>query len=643
MNRARKRFYEFDRFRIDTANWQLLCEGRPLALKAKALETLLLLIENEGQVLGKDKLMKALWPDSFVEEANLTQNIYMLRKVLGGKGYVETVPRRGYRFTVPIRQWDEADSDLVIRERSRTSVVIEEREESEEVEARLVPAPAAGQKSTTAWLRWRAPVASMILAILGATGYYVRGEIRSSAANSEIRSIAVLPFKSLGAGDDEYLGLGMADALITRMTHLRHVAVRPTNDVRKYIDFQPDMARRAGRELRVDAVLEGTVQQAENNIRISAQLVRVADGTSIWADQFDEPATNIFKLQDSISSKVTRVLALKLSDEEEKSLAKNYTENAEAYQAYMKGRYFWNKRSDDGMDKAFVYFQQAIDLDPNYALAYVGLADCYLFGEPKTLPPKVLAANGREMAKKALEIDPNLGEAHATLGLIAENLGSNWNEAEGEYKRAIELNPNYATAHHWYGEFLTLTARFDESLEEMKTARELDPLSLIIIKDSGEVYYAEHNYDQAIEYFRQALEMDPSFIPARRLMAMSYVQKLDFAAAIRELRTAIGQEDAPDTLAELGYAYALSGRKLEARKVLRDLQYKSGSRYTSPRDYALIYAGLGEKDEAFGCLENAFREGSALLELKVDARWDLLRGDPRFTDLLKRAWDRPTR
>jgi len=635
MNRPRQRFYEFDRFRFDTTNWQLLREGRPLALKSKALETLLLLIEKQGQVLGKEELMKALWPDSFVEEANLTQNIYMLRKALGDKGYIETVPRRGYRFTMPIRQWDEADSDLVIRERAR--VVIEEQEEVEESKTGIMPVTPALPMHTRARLRWRVLVASVILAVLGAAGYDLRARIRSSAAGPEVRSIAVLPFESLGADDDEYLGLGMADAVITRITHLRHISVRPTGDVRQYTAFKQDTARRAGQELRVDAVLEGTVQRFENNIRIRVQLVRVADNASIWADEFEEPVTNIFRLQDSIAAKVTQVLAMKLSDEEERSLAKTYTESAEAYQAYIKGRYFWNKRNDDGMAKAFADFQQAINLDPNYALAYVGLADCYLFGYPPTMPPKVLRANGKAMAKKALELDPNLGEAHATLGLFAQNLDRNWDQAETEYKRAIELNPNYPTAHHWYGEFLTLPGRFDESLAEMKIARELDPVSLIILKDSGEVYYAARKYDQAIEYFRKVLEMDPSFIPARRLLAMTYLQQRDFPGAIRELQTAIGQEAAPDTLAELGYVYALSGRKPEAERILRGLRHKSKLRYTSPRDYALIYAGLGDKDKAFECLENAFREGSVLLELKVDARWDPLRGDPRFTDLLKRA------
>jgi tetratricopeptide (TPR) repeat protein len=287
--------------------------------------------------------------------------------------------------------------------------------------------------------------------------------------------------------------------------------------------------------------------------------------------------------------------------------------------------------------KASEYFQKAIELDPNYALAYAGLADCYLFGQPSSFPPKVLATKAGQMARKALEIDDRLGEPHASLGLIAQNLEWNWVQAEREYKRAIDLNPNYATAHQWYAEYLTLTGRFDEALKEMKLAADLDPLSLIIIKDTGEIYYAARKHDQAIEYYRKALEMDRGFVIAHRYLGMAYAQKGELTSAIAELEKARELENSPDGLAELGYVYAVAGKRQEAQTVLSALRLLSERQYTSPTDYALVYAGLGDTERAFEWLEKGYREGAVITALRVDPRWDNLRADVRFADLMKRV------
>jgi DNA-binding winged helix-turn-helix (wHTH) protein/TolB-like protein/Flp pilus assembly protein TadD len=638
MNRPTRRFYEFDAFRIDTVNRLLLRDGRPVPLKAKVVETLLLLVENHGQVLEKDAIMKALWPDTFVEEANLTQNIYVLRKALGNNSYIETIPRRGYRFAAPVKQWDETGVDLIVREQSRTSVIVEEQDEAAEVETQT-QAVSAGLAKLRPGARFRrqAVAASLVLIVLAvATAYYLLRKTGANNAVGAIRSIAVLPLKPIGiAGDDEYLGLGMADALITRMSRLRHVVVRPTSAVHKYADLKTS-AEQAGRELAVDAILEGTVQRSDNYVRVSVQLVRVADGSPIWAEQFDAALTNIFTLQDSISLRVTQVLALKLSSDERKFLAGSSTTNAEAYRLYLKGRYFWNKRTEEGVKKAAEYFQQAIDIDPHYAQAYNGLADCYLFGV-LPLPTNELASRAKSLAKKALEFDDTLAEAHATLGLIAENFDWDWAAAETEYRRAIELNANYATAHQWYGEHLALLGRFDEALKEMKLAGELDPLSLIIIKDTGAVYYCARKYELASKYFRQALEMDPDFYIARVNLGLVYAQTGQYSAAIAELQKARQIQDGPEILSELGYVYALSGRKQEAQKILSDLSVISKRRYVSPTGWAIIYAGLGENDKALEWLEKGYRERALLTGLKVDPHYDGLRNDARFADLVRRV------
>jgi tetratricopeptide (TPR) repeat protein len=386
----------------------------------------------------------------------------------------------------------------------------------------------------------------------------------------------------------------------------------------------------------VQAVVEGTILRSADRVRIRVQLIDARTDTHLWAEVYDRDERDSLSLQNEVAQAIAGHINLKLVPQSNASSSTLSDPSFAAYSAYLKGRYFWNERNDYGMRKASEYFQQAIALDPNYARAYVGLADCYLFGQPQTYPPNILAAKVRELAKKALKIDDSLGEAHATLGLLAQNHDWDWAEAEKEYKRAIYLTPNYATAHQWYAEYLTLGGRFDLAFEQMKLARDLDPLSLVIIKDSGELDYAARNYDQAIEYLHKALEMDQNFILAHRLLAMTYVQKNEFSLAIDELLGATQKEDAPDTLAELGYVYAVAGRKQDAEKVLKDLKVMSERRYTSARDYALIYAGLGDRDKAFEWLDKAYREKEQLVELKVDPRWDSLRKDSRFGDLTKR-------
>jgi tetratricopeptide (TPR) repeat protein len=390
------------------------------------------------------------------------------------------------------------------------------------------------------------------------------------------------------------------------------------------------------RELNVQAIVEGTVLRSAGRVRIRVQLIDARSDTHLWAEAYERKQQDAMSLQNEVAGAIARQINFELTPQRNGPSSTIPEPNFEAQSAYLKGRYFWNERNDYGMRKAFEYFQQAIALDPKYARAYVGLADCYVLGAPPTDSPNVLAPKIRDLLKKALEIDDSLGEAHATLGLLAQNHDWDWAEAEKQYKLAIYLSPNYATAHQWYAEYLTLRGKLDLAFEQMKLARDLDPLSLVIIKDSGELDYNAGNYDEAIEYLHKALEMDPNFITAHRLLAMTYVQKKEFSPAIAELLKSSQIEAAPDTVAELGYVYAVAGRKQDAEKVLKDLKVMSEQRYTCARDYALIYVGLGEKDKAFEWLDKAYREKAQLVELKTDPRWNSLRTDSRFSDLMRR-------
>ena len=586
MNRAAKHFYEFGSFRLDTAEHLLLQDGRPVPLKPKVFDLLLELVTNSSHVLTKDELMKQIWPDSFVEEHNLAVSISTLRKALGEdhseQPFIETVPRRGYRFVAGVREvWDES----------------------------------ADMRS----------------------GSNVRAHVKKEAS-VRAKSIAALPFKHIGAkaAEEEYLGLGLADALITRLSNLRQIVVRPTSAVRRYDGEQDPVA--AGRELRVSAVLDGSVQRFGKRIRVTVQLVSVHDGASLWAGKFDETFTNIFAVEDSISEHVATALMLKLTDKERKQLRKRYTENTEAYQAYLKGRYFLGKRTVESFGKSFGYFEQAISIDPEYALAYAGLADYYLLlMNFNVLPPQKAGPQAKEAALKALRFDDTLAEAHASLAYLKGIHEWDWAGAEREFERAIELNANDAIAHQFYSIYLRVLKRFDEAMAEAKKAQELDPLSLSINTSVGSLFYFARQYDQAIEQLSKTLELDPNFVMAHFYLGWAFEQKGMYEEAIAAFQKVVHiSGNVPEFGAGLGHAYAVSGNTVKAREVLNELKALAKQRYVSPYDLALIHTGLGEEDEALDWLEKAYEERSVELALlKVDQRLDTLRKDSRFTDVLR--------
>jgi TolB-like protein/tetratricopeptide (TPR) repeat protein len=455
-----------------------------------------------------------------------------------------------------------------------------------------------------------------------------------------IKSIAVLPFKPLIAESrDEALELGMADTLINKLSNIRQITVRPLSAVRQYASVQQD-AVAAGREQKVDAVLDGNIQRSGDKVRVAVRLVRVGDGVGIWTDQFDAPMTDIFAVQDSISERVASALAVRLSGEEKGLLTRRNTQNPEAYRLYLLGRYHLNRLTDEGFRKGLDYFQRAIDEDPKYAMAYAGLADAYIsLGDFDALPPKETFPKAKQAALQALELDEHLAEAHVSLANAKFLYDWDWAGSEDEFKRALVINPDYSDGHQMYGHYLTGRGRFDEALREMQRAQELDPLSLAKITGVGEVLHMARRDDEAIAAFRKTLEMDPNFGFGYWELGRAYTEKGMYAEAIAAFQKAIPLSgDSPDESASLGCAYAQSGRKAEARKIIDDLKEQAKKRYIAPSVIAAIYADLGEKDQGFIWLDKAYEEHDFILVLlKVEPMFDKLRTDPRFTVLLKRV------
>ena len=585
-----KASFQFGPFRLDAAERQLLRDGTPVPLAPRVFETLVALVKNSGRLLPKDELIRTLWPDSFVEEGTLARNISDLRRILGESAgevrYIETVPKAGYRFVAPVTQVSDDDSTLIIQRRTRSRIVLEEE----------------------------------------------------VSANAPITSIAVLPFKPLDASDgDDYLGLGVADALITRLTNIHRMRVRPTSSVFRYVGMR-EVPEAAGRQLGVAAVLDGSIQRSSDRIRITVQLVSVKDGSTLWAQKFDERFTDIFTVEDSISEQVVEALTLKLSGEERKLLTKHQTENTEAYQAYLKGRYFWNKRSTEWLNKGANYFKQAIDLDPSYASAYTGLSDSYtLLVVREAIPPGEGFANAKASARMALELDSKSAEAHASLGHASLH-NWEWDDAEKELQKAIELNPSYPSAHHWYSEHLTAMGRFDESISELKLAARLDPLSLIISADLGRAYYYARKYDDVMKQEARTLEMDSNFWLSHINLGRSYTQIGKHSDAIEELQKARElSKGSTEAISFLGFAYAAAGDRTHAMEMLRELDEQSKRSYVPPYHLAVLHTGVGKKDLAFESLECSYDNHAVdLFTLKVEPMFDSLRNDSRYRDLLDR-------
>jgi DNA-binding winged helix-turn-helix (wHTH) protein/TolB-like protein/predicted Zn-dependent protease len=623
------RVYEFDSFRFDLANRVLLCDGRPVTLTPKNLETLAVLLENRGRVLEKEELMGRLWPDSVVEENNLTQNISALRRALGetpnAQRFIKTVPGRGYRFVADVRELTDGTEELIVQE-SKVSVVIEEE---------VSPAVARVQVRHRSRL-WKASAAMVLLVLLLAGAGFWRAKKLQTLPPPAIKSLAVLPFKSLippkdPQGNADYLGIGMADVMITRLSNLSQLAVRPTSSV---LPFRDKDALQAGQSLKVDSVLDGSVQQSGDRVRVTVRLLRVSDGQSLWAYQCDELCTDIFKFQDLVSANITQSLALKLTGDERQRLTRRYTDNADAYQAYLKGRYHTLQYTPDGNRKAVEYLNEAIRLDPSYALAYAGLADAYTASSEWLRAPREALALARAAAVKALALDDTLAEAHAALGHVYVHQFNP--SAEREFQRAMDLNPNSAAAMFFYGEYF-MGKDADKGVAVLRRIQQLDPLSPVAGSFISSTYLMARRNDEALRAAQQALDLDPNNPFSRSLLAASYSALGRHAEAISVLEKLKPELPTSQLLGALGLEYALAGRRDDALETIADIHQLTKQQYVSPFDVALVYTGLGDKDQAFTWLEKAREDQSEWMGwLSSDARFDSLRSDPRFADLLRR-------
>jgi TolB-like protein/DNA-binding winged helix-turn-helix (wHTH) protein/Flp pilus assembly protein TadD len=609
----------------------------------KAFDMLVTLVARSGHLVEKEELMKEVWPDSFVEEGNLCVTVSLLRKALNahrdGHKYIETVSKRGYRFVAEVKQTRQDAPSPLTNGQMEAPAVIEPRSEAQIPScSRIEAAPASIAKTQSRiWLTLAAAAAVTGAFFFSRMAPIRAGTISQGAEAADIRSLAVLPFQNLGA-NDEYMGLAMADALTTRLGNTGKIVMRPTSAIQKYANAPQD-PQAAGREQGVDAVLGGRIQREGDRVRLTVQLIRVRDGVQLWADTFDEKSTNIFAMEDAVSEHVARSIRLQLNGKEKMRFAKRPTDSGEAYQAYIRGRYFWNKRTDEGMKKGLAYFREAIALDPTFAQAYVGVADSYAtLGLYAVLPPKEAFPAAKEAGKKALEMDDSLAEAHATLGLIAFYYDWNGLAAESEFRQAFDKNANYAIAHSWNGENLAALGRFPEAISEARLAQENDPLSMSINTNAGWTLFLAGRHGEAMEALKKIIEIDPSFPRAHFRLGSAYENGGRYGEAIAELQKAV-QLSAGDPYYEgaLGHTYAVSGNVRAARRMLALLKSRSRQQYIPAYAIALIYAGLGEKEKAFTWLGKAYDDRStSLAYLKVDPVLNSLRSDPRFVALVQR-------
>jgi DNA-binding winged helix-turn-helix (wHTH) protein/TolB-like protein/Tfp pilus assembly protein PilF len=684
--------YEFGSYRLDVHERLLLRAGVPVQLTPKAFELLVALVARGGRLVTKEELFQEVWAGSFVEEGNLTQNIYTLRKALGEgmpeQTFIETVPKQGYRFVAPVRlvtppaevQPAEAAAGHTTAQTDATADTYEPAAQDPHQTAQpthataqplyaaaapdaaqqllhlsLTEPPADGQRFAPvavavtaprrrAWLHWLLPLTLALLFITG-IGVWRWRATRTRAPNPlTVRSIAVLPFKPLGAeGNDELLGLGMADATIIKLSRVPQFSVLPTSAIFKYTERTQDPLT-VGRELGVDAVLDGTVQHAGERVRVTVQLLRLADGRTLWVGKFDEQFTDIFTVQDSLSAQVAQVLAPQLTGEAKSNLVKRYTNNTEAYEAYVRGLYFWNRRTEDGLRRSIGYFGEAIKLDPNYALAYAGLADSYalvgFYGYDQIAPFREAYEKGRAAALRALALDPSLAEAHTALAQIKVFYERDDEEGERELKRALALNPNYATAHHRYSLFLLEQARLDEAAQEIMRAHELDPLSAVISYNAGRVLYLQRRHEEAREFCRKALETDTSMLQPVITLALVAQQEQRYTEAVaqlEQLKTRASGTGYPAVLEALGCAYAAAGQREDAARVVAELQTLAAQNDGILFSIALVHAQLGELDRAFALLEERAPHWRVPpFPLLFDPRFDNLRADPRYADFMRR-------
>jgi DNA-binding winged helix-turn-helix (wHTH) protein/tetratricopeptide (TPR) repeat protein len=581
--------FEFGPFRLEVGARRLLRNGQPVPLKAKLFDLLSILVQNHRKIVTKAELMKKLWPDVFVEESNLTVSISLLRRILddrnGPRQYIETVSRRGYRFIARVKDLQSENSGVVVESFTETS-----------------------PRATS-----------------------------SGNLKAYVNSLAVLPFVNETDNQKlEYLLEGVTESIVVRLSQLHGLRVLRHNTALRS-KSENLYTQVVGRELNAQAVLVGRVFDLDNRLMINIELVNVADGTQLWTKQFSSQLSNIVGAQEEIAREVAQKLKLG-SASEQQALSNRYAENIEVYQLYLKGRALWNERTEEALYRAIEYFEQAIELDPSYALAHVGIADCYIMLNaysillPKDSVPQMVAA-----VRSALELDDSLAEAHASLGYIKTFHYWDWQGAEDEFKLAIKLNPNYANAHHWYSLHLKDLGRYDEAIRELIYAQRLDPLSPTINIEIGLCLYMMRQYDQAIVQGEKILNLHPDFFVSPYVLGLAYAQTGRYDDAIEATQKCLDQLYHPEALGHLGYIYGRAGKRSEARKVLDKLKFIAKKRYVKPYFIALIYMGLNDKERALDWLKKAYLDRDENLALLgSDPRGDCLRSHPSFSNLLQK-------
>jgi TolB-like protein/DNA-binding winged helix-turn-helix (wHTH) protein/Tfp pilus assembly protein PilF len=634
MAHGSSRLYEFGPFQVDPQKLQLRRHGSVVPLPAKAAEILLVLLAHGSATVSKDELMRSVWPDSYVEESNLTQNIFLLRKALGEtaqeSSYIITIPGKGYRLAVDVRRTGEAEGgtpeDNVLAHREKPGVA----------------GPARG-------FRWRWLAAAGLLPIALAAGIvWHRTHSRPQAAQGRVM-LAVLPFENLtGDSGQEYFSDGMTEEMIAQLGNLdpERLGVIARTSVMHYKNGKAPLDQ-IGRELGVQYVLEGSVRRDADHVRITAQLIQMKDQSHLWARRYDRELKSTLELQSEIAQEIAEEIQHALGAGQFTFAAEPASRSQtsyEAYDLYLKGRYFWNKRTGAGFEQAISYFQQAIGKDPGYAQAYAGLADCYiLMAAYSGVPPAASVERARAAATKALQLDDGLAEAHTSLALVTENYDWDWPAAEKEYRRAIQLNPNYATAYQWYAEYLTWLGRFDEALRASERARELDPLSLIIAADNGMIFYYSRQYDRAATKLNAVLEMDPNFSRGH-MVRETYVEKGEFAEALADIEQCRTMFGMTAYWASMAHTLGRAGRTAEAQHALAELEGLNRAQPVGPDAFAWAYAGMKDKDHTLLWLNKSYAQRSnAMTTLKVEPSYDFLRSDPRFQELIRRVGlDHPT-
>jgi len=615
------RIVKFGIFEVDLQAGEIRKAGVRQKLAGQPFQVLQALLENPHEIVTREQLRQRLWRENtFVDyDLGLKKAVNRLREVLGDSAenphFIETIPRQGYRFIGAVDAMPGPEN---------------------------LPASATTRPSTreTSW-KWiaGASLGALALLLFASNAGKLRTRIFAGSRPLEIHSLAVLPLNNLsGDPEQEYFADGMTDELITDLAQISALRVISRTSVMHYKGTNKTLPQIA-RELNADAVLEGSVQRSGDQVRIRAQLIYAASDRHLWAESYEGSLRDVLDLQNKVATEIARQIKIQVTPEEKTRLASARPVNLEAHEAYLKGRYYLNQRTEKGFQQSVRYFNEATQKDPNYPLGYAGLSDSYiLLGEYSLLPAQEAFANARAAATKALELDDSLAEAHNALAAVKVDYDWDWPGAEREFRLAIELNPGYATAHQWYAELLSQIGRHEEALAEIKLAEQLDPFSLIINVVHGDALRSAGQYDLAIEQLQKTLEIDPNFAHAHFHLGMTYLLKVAFADAIAEFQKAVSlSPNVTDYKGGLGYAYAVAGDRAEARKLLEELKTRSKQSYVPWFYIAGIYAGLGEKEQAIANLEKAYEQREqGLAVMKREPMFDPLRSDARFQELLRR-------